>query len=212
MSAAMRGAASPCAACSLSSRSSAPDQTFEPERFKARKRPGVHRSACAAGGQGHGTARPEPERLTREVLSIRHAPVQHHPNAKTTSIARSTGPRRAADQRFRWSAYIWSPPPESNRRPHPYHGTTGNRCADRRFPRSRPTVRAKVMGSPSVKLCAHPHATCGRLRPVPRAVLRRRRPRVKPSLAGWAWLPVMAMTVASVRAMIAAAGAIPGDS
>ena len=42
--------------------------------------------------------------------------------------------------------------------------------------------------------------------------MRRRRPRVKPSLAGWARLPVMAMTVASVRAMIAAAGAIPGDS
>jgi hypothetical protein len=24
-------------------------------------------------------ARPEPKRLTREVLSIQHAPVQHHP-------------------------------------------------------------------------------------------------------------------------------------
>ena len=22
----------------------------------------------------------------------------------------------------RWSALLWSPPPESNRRPHPYHG------------------------------------------------------------------------------------------
>jgi hypothetical protein len=42
--------------------------------------------------------------------------------------------------------------------------------------------------------------------------LSRRRPRVKPSLAGWAWLPVIAMMVASVRAMIAATGAIPGDS
>jgi hypothetical protein len=49
----------------------------------------------------------------------------------------------------------WSPPPESNRRPHPYHGTTRNRCADRRFPRSRPTVGAKVIGSLSTKLCAH---------------------------------------------------------
>jgi hypothetical protein len=38
-------------------------------------------------------------------------------------------------------------PPESNRRPHPYHGTTRNRCADHRFPRSRPTVEAKVIGS-----------------------------------------------------------------
>ena len=50
---------------------------------------------------------------------------------------------------------VWSPPPESNRRPHPYHGTTRNRCAEPRFPRSRPTVRAEVMGSPSPKLCAH---------------------------------------------------------
>jgi hypothetical protein len=61
---------------------------------------------------------------------------------------------RHGNQRFRWSEPIWSPPPESNRRPHPYHGTTRNRCADRHFPRSRPTVRAKVIGSPSAKLCA----------------------------------------------------------
>ncbi len=49
----------------------------------------------------------------------------------------------------------WSPPPESNRRPHPYHGTTRNRCADRRFPSSGSTVGAKVMSSPSAKGCAH---------------------------------------------------------
>src|SRR5215213_6244906 len=30
---------------------------------------------------------------------------------------------------------------------HPYHGTAGNRCADRRFPRSRSTVGAEVIGS-----------------------------------------------------------------
>jgi hypothetical protein len=52
-------------------------------------------------------------------------------------------------------APVWSPPPESNRRPHPYHGTTRNRCADRRCPRSRPTVRAEVIGSLPAKLCAH---------------------------------------------------------
>jgi hypothetical protein len=40
-------------------------------------------------------------------------------------------------------------------RAHPYHGTTGNRCADRRCPRSRPTVRAEVIGSLPAKLCAH---------------------------------------------------------
>jgi hypothetical protein len=45
------------------------------------------------------------------------------------------------------------PPPESNRRPHPYYGTTRNRCADPRFPSSRPTVRVKVIGSLSPRLC-----------------------------------------------------------
>ena len=45
--------------------------------------------------------------------------------------------------------------PESNRRPHPYPGTTGNRCADRRFPGSRSTVKAEVIGSLFAKVCAH---------------------------------------------------------
>jgi hypothetical protein len=58
-------------------------------------------------------------------------------------------------QRLRWSGPVWSPPPESNRRPHPYHGTTGNRCADRHLRRSPPTVRVKVIGSPSAKGCVH---------------------------------------------------------
>jgi hypothetical protein len=39
--------------------------------------------------------------------------------------------------------------------PHPYHGTTRNRCADRHFPRSRSTVGVKVMGSASTQLCVH---------------------------------------------------------
>jgi hypothetical protein len=60
---------------------------------------------------------------------------------------------RDDNQRLRWSAPVWSPPPESNRRPRPYHGTTRNRCADDRFPRSRPTVGVEVIGSPSTELC-----------------------------------------------------------
>jgi hypothetical protein len=70
---------------------------------------------------------------------------------------------RNGDQRFRWSGPVWSPPPESNRRPHPYHGTTRNRCANRRFPRSRPTVGAKVIGSLSEKLCVLFGPCAGRL-------------------------------------------------
>ena len=42
---------------------------------------------------------------------------------------------------------------------HPYHGTTRNRCANRRSRRSRPTVGAEVIGSLSAKLCALPQAT-----------------------------------------------------
>jgi hypothetical protein len=32
---------------------------------------------------------------------------------------------RHGDHRFRWSERMWSPPPESNRRPHPYHRCAG---------------------------------------------------------------------------------------
>jgi hypothetical protein len=39
-----------------------------------------------------GWARPEPERLTREVLSVRHALVQRHPNLDRTGVAPSTSP------------------------------------------------------------------------------------------------------------------------
>jgi hypothetical protein len=58
----------------------------------------------------------------------------------------------------------WSPPPESNRRPHPYHGTTGNRCAEPRFPSSRPTVGVEVIGSLPAKVCAHFRPRAGRHR------------------------------------------------
>jgi hypothetical protein len=49
--------------------------------------------------------------------------------------------------------FVVEPPPESNRRPHPYHGTTRNRYANRHIPRSRPTVGVEVIGSLSAKLC-----------------------------------------------------------
>jgi hypothetical protein len=42
---------------------------------------------------------------------------------------------------------MWSPPPESNRRPHPYHESRAHRCADQRFCRSRPTVDRQGMCS-----------------------------------------------------------------
>ena len=118
-------------------------------------------------------------RGTSNVLSYRYAtsPESGHTGYSTTKVAgqqgyersdgaltlrvpfqcgwsRLQGIRTATYQRLRWSGPVWSPPPESNRRPHPYHGTTRNRCADRRLRRSRPTVGAKVNGSLSTKLCA----------------------------------------------------------
>jgi hypothetical protein len=43
-----------------------------------------------------------------------------------------------------------------NQRPHPYQLHDGNRCADRPFPRSRPTVSAKGMRSIGVLACVLP--------------------------------------------------------
>ena len=55
--------------------------------------------------------------------------------------------RTATHQRLRWSESVWSPPPESNRRPHPYHGSAAKRRANPRSRRSFYTVSSVVMGS-----------------------------------------------------------------
>jgi hypothetical protein len=58
-----------------------------------------------------------------------------------------TSLQNRTDQRFRWSASWGSPPPESNRRPHPYHGSVTKRRAIPRLRRSTDTVDVTVMGS-----------------------------------------------------------------
>src|SRR5215211_4160322 len=50
--------------------------------------------------------------------------IGHEPDHLTTA---RTNPGREDDQRLRWSSSWWSPPPESNRRPHPYHGSGAHR-------------------------------------------------------------------------------------
>jgi hypothetical protein len=62
-------------------------------------------------------------------------------------------------------------------RTHTYHGTTRNRCAAPCFPRSRPTVRAEVIGSPSTRLCAHFRSCCSSQR---RAIPDQRSPNSAP--------------------------------
>jgi hypothetical protein len=67
-------------------------------------------------------------------------------------MAADTSPRHEAVQRFRWSGGVWWACQDLNLGPHPYQLTAGNRCADRRFRRSRPTVRTKVMWSIGAQL------------------------------------------------------------
>ena len=58
-----------------------------------------------------------------------------------------------------WAAGLWwSPPPESNRRPHPYHGSGAHRRANRRLRRSQRTVDAAVMGSVLAPTCPAPRS------------------------------------------------------
>jgi hypothetical protein len=81
------------------------------------------------------------------------------------------------------------PPPESNRRPHPYHGTTRNRCAERRIPRSRPTVRVKVIGSLPTNYSLSFKLRAGRLGEQASVLLmpRRRRARSSSAAPGRTW-------------------------
>src|SRR5918992_3618255 len=68
-------------------------------------------------------------------------------NSPDRRATRRSDPRREDDQRLRWSSACWSPPPESNRRPHPYHGSAAKRRANRCSRSSYDTVDAPVMCS-----------------------------------------------------------------
>ena len=92
-------------ASSPSSPSSAPDQTVQ---RGALQRPGKDgpssQRAYHRADKILGRARPEPERLTTEVLSIHHAPVRHHPGRHDDQRRLFNGPEHEADQHIRWSA------------------------------------------------------------------------------------------------------------
>jgi hypothetical protein len=80
------------------------------------------------------------------------------PWTATTSMPTGGRPTRctAAYQRAltRWSNAVWWACQDLNLGPHPYQQDARNRCAKRRCPRSRPTVRAEVMCFHRVQLCA----------------------------------------------------------
>jgi hypothetical protein len=78
-------------------------------------------------------ARPDDQRLSGRQMG--KAPGQQASTSRDTSstsqripIADVVGlhePEATTDQRCRWSVKVLSPPPESNRRPHPYHRCAG---------------------------------------------------------------------------------------
>jgi hypothetical protein len=74
----------------------------------------------------------------------KHRISETHPDADAASLV---GPGTGADQRLCWSAVVWSPPPESNRRHHPYHESRQWRCAAQGLRSSAKTVRSTCMGS-----------------------------------------------------------------
>jgi hypothetical protein len=72
--------------------------------------------------------------LARLQLSL--GPGEHIPcgNESDPDLENKVG------QGFNWSEAWWSPPPESNRRPHPYHGSADKRRAIRHICRSLGTA------------------------------------------------------------------------
>src|SRR4029453_19656385 len=67
------------------------------------------------------------------------------PNKEWVSLDSRCVIERHDDQRFRWSERMWSPPPESNRRPHPYPRWSAP-CVRRR-PLAAPHDTAAVVGT-----------------------------------------------------------------
>ena len=106
-------------------------------------------SQACRSEEGPGTSN-EPGQSSRN-RPTRESILGPHPNR----YGSPTSPETTPDQRFRWSGWVWSPPPESNRRPHPYHESCTHRCADQRSCRSLATVGREVMCS-TLRHCS-PH-------------------------------------------------------
>jgi hypothetical protein len=132
------------------------------------RREGGH---CGSGGAGS----PAPEPSTTAAMSDRNGTAMfstgQHPCRPPDSLAGDQVDGRRSrrvetvpldrlddqrdDQAAGWQSTTAGPVgPPAAEWPHPYHGTTRNRCAQRHFRRSRPTVEGKVIGSLPAKLCA----------------------------------------------------------
>jgi predicted ester cyclase len=151
---------------------SCPDQARPPERSR----------------EGHGRPFPGQEATGPAVPAPRRRPavLQRRPAPPGAAYSRSTAgmrswiavrrqlraaardneltderPRRSRPVRWAWL--------DLNQRPHPYQQSRAQRCADRRFPRSRATVRGQVMRSNNLSdRGGHAAVAAGKLvRPTP---------------------------------------------
>jgi hypothetical protein len=97
-----------------------PDQAVRWAASNGKVRPGLIAARMPQGGQGLGTGSSR-TRMVDQGSALHPAcacpthPERHDDQHRLVQPA----PDRDADQRLRWSAPVWSPPPESNRRPHP---------------------------------------------------------------------------------------------
>ena len=104
--------------------------TLARARRPARSRPGGSRmKVCQHAGMCSPTAVLSAPCMRARLIRQRRGWSEDSTAVATSSELRShpgcnvlgtRSHRTAASQHFSWSAYGWSPPPESNRRPHPY--------------------------------------------------------------------------------------------
>jgi hypothetical protein len=90
---------------------------------------------CAIGPLNSGQAHSAATRLVRGLNLTAVATSSEPRSHPGCNVLVTRSHRTAASQHFSWSAYMRSPPPESNRRPHPYH-----RCAGGSRRRAAPHV------------------------------------------------------------------------
>src|SRR4030095_8226805 len=95
------------------------------------------------------SADPSPDPLHamqfRPALAAQVRRVQ--PAQRLSKEAGGSPPDEALTSIFAGQGLCGAPPPESNRRPHPYHGSAAKRRANPRCPRSLATVDGEVMCS-----------------------------------------------------------------
>ena len=97
--------------------------------------------------------RREPETLCREAFSSQAMAVLHDPDTRVTTHCPAEPARTPRSLAFPLVSLGVEPSAGIEPTTPSLPWTHRDRCADRRFPRSRPTVGGEVIGSPPEKLC-----------------------------------------------------------